>query len=431
MENGKIMKIWAVMLIGLFGFSSFAFADVTLIDNLNLNGTGTTNMSLYQDGDMLYNQQEYANGTLNRTRYLYLNTSDEDLRKYVEEHAGYWEDNGDVNSYSVSNIIEQSVGYLKGESYDMPVAVEIGNALDGYFASDKDVQQLLKMIDDLYMKANNLNLRLSAVENTLEAIASEDYCNAKLEIAQKYNITLKGLKCGLNSTYYYTVDKEDGTKGLLAIETVDPYVDPTPIKMFLIGPKIVFEETPFKMGVVLNNTGSRFGAFKIELSLPDGWKASDLTYSGTIGDKETKVIYFSILPNKNSGSINVNAKIVLSGRTYKLNSQTGIISVQPIPSVEQPKEEGHTVPTFFITANIINNDNLSRLTQSVNGLLTTSAEAITNLSLFLDEITNNNSAPQEESSAPPIPITTSTIDPLAGLKTSIGDYISYVTTTLG
>lgn len=349
--NGSMI---AIMVIGLFVLSSLAYADATIVDNLNMDGTANTSFGIYDDeGNMMVGQNEQVNGTVNRTRVISIDTSDDELRSYIDSKDGEWSAQG-LNDNSIENIIGQAVHYLNGEDYYMGSAPQIGQELDSYFASDKDIQVLLNYIEDLQMKSANLNFRVTSIERTLEEIASDDFCNAKLETAQKYNITLKGLKCGLNSTYYYTVDPATNNgNSLLAIETYNPNVDTKPIKMSMAVPSSVTAGKAFNIVIVLNNTGSKFGFYKLAVKVPATWKSDGELFSGTIADNEVKNIIVEVTPGEGNGNITTFVKIVLSGKTYNLMANAQMNADAPV-TVEEPTIETKSEPSLVvITANMI------------------------------------------------------------------------------
>lgn len=369
-------QLLAILAVSIFAFGSVVYADATIIDTINTEGNTNTSFGIYNNGELVVGQEEYINGTANRTRTISIDTSDEELRSYVESKEGEWSTSL-LNDQSLANIIGQSVDYLEGREYNSRVADVIGSSLDSYFASDDDIQQLLRMIDDLQFKATNLNIRVAAIERTLEEMASEDYCNAKLETAKKYNLTINGLKCGLNSTYFYM--NKDGT--MTAIETYNPEVDPKPVKMTLIVPSAVFAGNTFSAGVLLNNTGSKFGAYKIMMDVPEGWEIEQESFTGTLADKETRTLYVKITPGSSKGTLSAGAKIVMSGKTYKLMAQSELSPIlleegEPAPVVEEEK--------IFITANL-----LSNLEAGIGKLAAGTSQALDNISGNISEILDN------------------------------------------
>lgn len=370
-------QLLAMMVVSIFAFSSVVYADATIVDTINTEGNTNTSFGIYENGELVVSQEEYINGTANRTRTISIDTSDEELRNYVDSKEGEWSTSL-MNDQSLANIIGQSVDYLEGREYSSRVADDIGSSLDSYFASDDDIQQLLRMIDDLQFKASNLNIRVAAIERTLEEMASEDYCNAKLETAKKYNLTINGLKCGLNSTYFYA--NNDGT--MTAIETYNPNVDPKPVKMTLVIPTAVFAGNTFSAGVLLNNTGTKFGAYKIMIDVPEGWDIEQESFTGTLADKEVKSLYVKITPDNSQGAVSAGAKIVMSGKTYKLMAQSTIVPVvleegAPVPEVKEEE-------SIFITANL-----LSNLEGGLGKLASGATDAMDNISGNISEILEN------------------------------------------
>jgi hypothetical protein len=379
----------AMMVLGVFIFSAVAFADATIVDNLDMNGTANTSFGVYDNGTLVVGQEEQINGTLNRTRTITIDTSDDELRDYVQSNKDTWSYSG-ASVATIANIMGQSVDYLEGKPYNTEYASEIGNRLDSYFASDADVQQLLKLIDDLNKKAYNLNVRVAAIERTLEETASEDYCNAKLITAEKYNMTIAGLKCGLNSTFYY-----ETPTGMMTIETYNPDVDSKPVKMVMAIPSVVVADTSFTVGIILNNTGTKFGAYKLALDIPSTWKAGEAELSGTIADQETKVIYIDITPDKNPGYVKTGAKIVLSGKTYKLLAVSNVTPIVVEKGAESPKVEEQ--PKIFVTADL-----LSNIGTGVGSIMSGTSDALKNISgnisLLIDNVTGNSSKPDAQQS---------------------------------
>lgn len=369
-------QLLAIMAVSIFAFGSVVYADATIVDTINTEGNTNTSFGIYNNGELVVSQEEYINGTANRTRTISIDTSDEELRNYVDSKEGEWSTSL-LNDQSLANILGQSVDYLEGREYSSGVADDIGSSLDSYFASDDDIQQLLRMIDDLQFKASNLNIRVAAIERTLEEMASEDYCNAKLETAKKYNLTINGLKCGLNSTYFYM--NKDGT--MTAIETYNPEVDPKPVKMTLVIPTAVFAGNTFSAGVLLNNTGTKFGAYKIMIDVPEGWDIEQESFTGTLADREVKSLYVKITPDNSQGAVSAGAKIVMSGKTYKLMAQSEISPIvleegAPVPEVKEEK--------VFITANL-----LSNLEGGFGKLASGTSQALENISGNISEILEN------------------------------------------
>ena len=77
---------------------------------------------------------------------------------------------------------------------------KIGIALDSYFASDRDVWILVNKIKEL-------EVRIEALEKTMDKIASDEYCEVKKDILVEYDLAY--IRCGEESAIYAKVDPDE------------------------------------------------------------------------------------------------------------------------------------------------------------------------------------------------------------------------------
>lgn len=132
--------------------------------------------------------------------------------EYISERETVWiKDEDGIDTLTVVQLIGRAVDWLLGIN-TLPSKNEqtVGRKLDSYFASDKDVYFLNKKITEL-------ELRIEALERTIETTASEAYCDGKLGLMLDYN--MRWVKCG-DTTYHNHL--EDPTTGEDMIVGITP-----------------------------------------------------------------------------------------------------------------------------------------------------------------------------------------------------------------
>ncbi|MDD5178066.1 MAG: hypothetical protein PHT54_02185 [Candidatus Nanoarchaeia archaeon] len=115
---------------------------------------------------------------------------------------------------TVTNRFVKAMQWLAGERKGIPGEAEkaIALSMDGYFASDQDTQFL-------YDHIKILSMRIEALENTMDEIQEEAYCQATLDVMHKYN--LRTASCGDTTFYNHMKDPITGEDLVISIETVE------------------------------------------------------------------------------------------------------------------------------------------------------------------------------------------------------------------
>jgi len=126
--------------------------------------------------------------------------------EYISQNEQSWRaDEKGISSQEAVNLIEGAINWLLGKNKDpYESEVRIGSSLDKYFASDKDVYYL-------FLRLRDLEYRVEALENTMDKTTSEAYCQGKLEVLTKYNLT--GVSCG--ETFYHNHFKDPTGKDII------------------------------------------------------------------------------------------------------------------------------------------------------------------------------------------------------------------------
>ena len=133
------------------------------------------------------------------------------LEERMNANEEEWSTDTGISQNRVANLIEGAIDWLFGRN-PAPVKeeVDIGNSLDSYFASDKDLLYVLRRVNDL-------TLRVEALENSMDEVASEAYCRGKLKVMMDYG--LDGVRCD-DTTYFnhmYTPTGEDLVIGITPV----------------------------------------------------------------------------------------------------------------------------------------------------------------------------------------------------------------------
>lgn len=121
---------------------------------------------------------------------------------YINNQSGIWSQDlvgGGVQQEDIVSIFQAAIEWLEGKGDSVySQAKNLGMILDSYFANKRDVWILNN-------KINQLQMRVEALERTMETVAPEAYCKGKLDVMNEYNLT--GVKCGANSTLYWNAKK--------------------------------------------------------------------------------------------------------------------------------------------------------------------------------------------------------------------------------
>jgi len=134
--------------------------------------------------------------------------------EYISSQRTSWlRDESGIDALAVAGLIGRSVDWLLGiNSLASKNEEIIGRKLDSYFASDKDVYYL-------NMKVNELELRLEALERTMEGIASDAYCQGKLGLMLDYN--MRWVRCGDTQYHNHLTDPATGEEIVIGITPIE------------------------------------------------------------------------------------------------------------------------------------------------------------------------------------------------------------------
>ncbi|MCX6820893.1 MAG: hypothetical protein NT016_03010 [Candidatus Aenigmarchaeota archaeon] len=148
-----------------------------------------------------YDDETHINTIWNLCQQKYIDSGNQALSSSIAATGASQQD--------VASYITGAIDWLAGRTKDAPAGYKaVGSALGSYFATKQD---LAMVADNSYGNINRLGIRLEAVERTLERITPEEYCQVKVELMLKYN--LSAVKCGENSTFYYKIPNSNSPNG--------------------------------------------------------------------------------------------------------------------------------------------------------------------------------------------------------------------------
>ena len=133
-----------------------------------------------------------------------------DIPSYIQENEGKWSRDRGISASNLASIIEDACKLIIGINRE-PNSwhVRIAKALLSVFATKTEVEKL--------RQENRLLLfRVEALESTIEKIAEREYCQGKLEVMLKYNLT--SVRC--KSVTYYN-PAFTSMKSIVGIEPVE------------------------------------------------------------------------------------------------------------------------------------------------------------------------------------------------------------------
>jgi uncharacterized protein YoxC len=115
------------------------------------------------------------------------------MNSYINDKDNTWSSDTGIYFSDVVNLIRGAVNWLLGINTSPTSDQEnVATTLDSYFASDNDISYLL-------LRTQDLHFRVAALEKTMDEIASEAYCQGKLDVLREYG--LEQVSCG-NVTYH-------------------------------------------------------------------------------------------------------------------------------------------------------------------------------------------------------------------------------------
>jgi len=189
------LKIAITLFILLF-FVGIALAT-TVDTEMNVNGTYSQLDMTFINEEIISIQHFEINGT-GYVRVTYNDGSEriQTLEDYIHEHESQWSQTGGdgLDLYSLTKFFGHVADWVTGKDREpiISYAEEIYYQLRRIFATKYDLWHIQQII-------NSQNLRIEALEIVVEKNYAKGYCDAKIELMNKYNLT--SVNCG-NTTYY-------------------------------------------------------------------------------------------------------------------------------------------------------------------------------------------------------------------------------------
>jgi hypothetical protein len=134
--------------------------------------------------------------------------------EYISSQETTWsKDDSGIDSLTVVQLIGRAVDWLLGKNA-LPSKNEqiIGRKLDSYFASDRDVYYLNQKISEL-------QLRVEAMERTMEQTQAAAYCQGKIGLMLDYN--MRWVKCGDTTYHNHQTDPLTGEEIIIGITPIE------------------------------------------------------------------------------------------------------------------------------------------------------------------------------------------------------------------
>jgi hypothetical protein len=139
---------------------------------------------------------------------------------YISSQETSWStDHSGIDSETVAQLIGRAVDWLLGKNPTPSKNQEmVGRKLDSYFASDRDVYYLNS-------KLTELQLRVEAMERTLEQTQAAAYCQGKIGLMLDYN--MRWVRCGDTTYHNHLTDPTTGEDMIIGITPIENGVSKT------------------------------------------------------------------------------------------------------------------------------------------------------------------------------------------------------------
>ena len=223
-----------------------------------------------------------------------------------------------ITRQDLSQIFDGVAKYFAGGKDIQPAATSIFNSLNSVFVNRANEQVINAKLD-------NLNMRVIALEKTMEQVNSTAYCQGKLDVMKEYNISW--IKCGAHSTYYYNVDPANyGGNQIIGIEPVSssPVTSTADMKITTFSISSLKAGGNATVDVAVKNVGNKEGSVSISLQLPEGWSATPTQYNPVLNPSEEKTFEFTIVVPQNAkekGKIGFVVSFVLMNEQKQLTEE--------------------------------------------------------------------------------------------------------------
>ena len=184
----RILFLISIM-VSMLVFSGIVAADANVTTNIETTGDVNLETNVDTDGDVTV----WIDGTNMGDTLTEMGDAINGQGNYIVSNEDQWsQDKKGITSSDLAEIINSAVGFLFGGNANNNEE-QIGSDLDAYFASDEDTYYIGQRI-------NSLELEAEAVSRTLQDIAPDAYCRAKIDMMIEYGFT--SVDCG-NITYYH------------------------------------------------------------------------------------------------------------------------------------------------------------------------------------------------------------------------------------
>lgn len=184
------MKIYIAFTLAMLVMTMPALANDTTID-----------LNIWTDGNVNFNSNINTNGSVDITI---------DGTNFVQELNHL--DGIKVEWSDLTYIFQYMNRYFHGltEIYDSRV-IDMFNSLNQIFVNRRD-EAIINA------KLNDLNVRVKALEKTMEDIASESYCQGKIDAMKELGYASVGCTVGNQTTIWYNNMPGNQVIGITSIE---------------------------------------------------------------------------------------------------------------------------------------------------------------------------------------------------------------------
>jgi len=311
----KMFEIGALAVLLLVSTLAFEAVKATSV-NTTLATNGSTKLGVDIATDNVLSKQYFE---VDGVAYIRIEFNDgssqvQELVEYIQQNEAKWSTDTDTDTSGASlrelvNHVKYGVDWFLGLSRTTSNSEkELIYQLSRWFATKPELEQLR-------IQNEQLQLRIEALERTIEESNPEEYCQGKLEMMVDYD--MRWVTCGDTKYHNHLIDPLTGEDIVVAIAPMN--IEPENILdgeqedtngksaeidiLSITVPENVKANEEFLLLVTVKNVGDAPGSDIIILSIPEGWASDSLTELVSLDPGEETTLEFKVTPNEHSDRI--------------------------------------------------------------------------------------------------------------------------------
>ena len=310
-----MFELGALAILLLVSTLAFAAVGATSV-NTTMATNGTTKLGVDIATDNVLSKQYFE---VDGVAYIRIEFNDgssqvQELAEYIQQNEAKWSIDTDTDTSGASlrelvNHVKYGVDWFLGLSRTASSSQkELIYQLSRMFVTKPELERLR-------IENEQLQLRIEALERTIEEANPEEYCQGKLDMMLDYD--MRWVTCGDTKYHNHLIDPLTGEDIVVAIAPMN--IEPENIldgdqdgsdgktaKIDILSitvPDRVKANEEFLLLVTVKNVGDAPGSDIIILSIPDGWTSDASSGLVSLDPGEETTLEVLVTPNEQSDRI--------------------------------------------------------------------------------------------------------------------------------